>query len=87
MSLQSPEAQILLLERLVNIVRYCYSTWHETQDHSKWAIALDASNTLCISDINRMESQRNRGGGTVCFKHSALRNILYNSITSSADCN
>ena len=30
-------------------------SYHETKDHSKWAVALDKS-TLCIGDINRMVS-------------------------------
>jgi len=38
----------------------------ETQDHSKWGITATGS-TTCIGDINRMTSQRKRGGGTSCF--------------------
>jgi len=38
----------------------------ETKDHSKWAITTtSAPNTVCVGDINRMESQRKRGGGAV----------------------
>ena len=61
-------------------------TWTESQDHAKWAVALDSSNVACIGDINRMTSQEKRGGGTVCFSSSALSNALYNSITTSDTC-
>jgi hypothetical protein len=62
------------------------TTWTESQDHAKWAVALDNSNVACIGDINRMTSQEKRGGGTVCFESAALANALYNSVTSSDTC-
>ncbi len=51
-----------------------FSTKH---DHSKWAVSYPSSrsdrrlndvNYVCIGDINRMETQKKRGGGTVCFQ-------------------
>ena len=44
------------------------ATWDEGQDHSKWAVSTSgAKPTVCIGGVNRMLSQRKRGGGTVCF--------------------
>jgi deoxyribonuclease-2 len=40
--------------------------WKSYDDHSKWAIAPNAS-ALCIGDINRMTTQYERAGGAVCF--------------------
>lgn len=62
-------------------------TWKETQDHAKWAVPLDKSGWLCIGDINRMTSQRKRGGGAVCFKYLALSEVLYGSVQDSYYCN
>ena len=37
-------------------------------DHAKWAISMDEKRPyLCIGDINRMNTQLIRAGGTVCF--------------------
>jgi len=49
------------------------------KDHAKWAVAYseemtmpDAEKYVCIGDINRMETQKKRGGGTVCFVNQDL---------------
>jgi len=39
--------------------------WPETHRHAKWGITKD-SDWICVGDINRMISQRKRGGGTRC---------------------
>ena len=39
-------------------------------DHSKWGISLDSRRPfVCIGDINRMDTQMKRAGGTVCFEN------------------
>ncbi len=46
-----------------------------TQDHTKMAIAINATaqqNYFCIGDMNRMTSQWIRGGSATCFRHSAI---------------
>ncbi|RWS21211.1 plancitoxin-1-like protein, partial [Leptotrombidium deliense] len=45
--------------------------WLYTQDHAKWAVTTASiSPFVCIADINRMESQFKRGGGSLCFNDS-----------------
>ena len=37
-------------------------------DHAKWAVSTEGARPhVCVGDINRMESQKKRAGGTVCF--------------------
>jgi len=61
-----------------------------TKDHAKIGIATSYSKTdggyICVGDINRMESQRKRGGGTVCFVTKTLYKALASSVTSVEDC-
>jgi deoxyribonuclease-2 len=45
--------------------------WPETHDHAKWGITLH-NPWVCVGDINRMISQRKRGGGTIAFKNQIL---------------
>ena len=60
--------------------------WHFTQDHAKWAVGLQGDGLICIGDINRMMSQRNRGGGAICFRNRALSQGMFASINSTASC-
>ena len=39
-----------------------------------------------VCDINRMTTQRTRGGGCMCFKSAALANQLYNTVMDSYTC-
>ncbi len=46
-------------------------SWPETHDHAKWGVTKD-SDWVCVGDINRMVSQRMRGGGTIAFQDNKL---------------
>lgn len=59
--------------------------WSETNDHSKWAIALNNS-IVCIGDINRMTTQYSRGGGTACMSNSVLFKAFQNAVTGTDSC-
>ena len=48
-----------------------HMAWPETHDHAKWGITTH-SNWVCVGDINRMISQRKRGGGTIAFRNQIL---------------
>ncbi len=49
--------------------------WPETHDHAKWAVTLK-NDWVCVGDINRMISQRKRGGGTIAFQNATLWRAL-----------
>ncbi|XP_014224331.1 plancitoxin-1-like [Trichogramma pretiosum] len=45
-------------------------SFKSTHDHSKWAVSIDgksARSWVCVGDINRADTQFERGGGTVCL--------------------
>jgi len=52
--------------------------WPETHDHAKWGITLH-SDWICVGDINRMVTQRKRGGGTIAFQNEVLWKALSQS--------
>ena len=75
--------------------------WKETQDHSKWGVALPKTSSgtstgmgknepgiplVCIGDINRQASQNHRGGGTTCVIHEDLHGAFLSMITSFDKC-
>ncbi|WPV01541.1 deoxyribonuclease II family protein [Mucilaginibacter sp. cycad4] len=45
--------------------------WPETHDHAKWGVTLHTP-WVCVGDINRMISQRRRGGCTIAFQNQTL---------------
>uniref|UniRef100_A0AC35U7T2 Deoxyribonuclease II n=1 Tax=Rhabditophanes sp. KR3021 TaxID=114890 RepID=A0AC35U7T2_9BILA len=54
-----------------------------TKDHSKLAISSQITSPyVCIGDINRMTTQYERGGGTICFKNQFVWNS-YSKIPQS----
>ncbi|MBS1532679.1 MAG: deoxyribonuclease II family protein [Bacteroidetes bacterium] len=52
--------------------------WPESHDHAKWGITLHLP-WICVGDINRMISQRKRGGGTAAFQCQTLWSALSKS--------
>ncbi len=62
-------------------------TYEYTKDHSKFGVSTDSSKPwVCVGDINRMESQRKRGGGTACVKLPNLYAALSSIIATSNAC-
>ncbi|XP_011312558.1 plancitoxin-1 [Fopius arisanus] len=60
-----------------------------TKDHSKWAIGENHRNMLfyvCVGDVNRMRSQTERGGGTVCLQSRDLWRHYKNAIAEVEAC-
>lgn len=56
-------------------------------DHSKWAVSVDRSRPyICIGTINRMKSQLERGGGTVCLSDSELWTSFHSLVASYEAC-
>ena len=56
-------------------------------DHAKWAISLDSKQPyVCIGDINRMDTQKKRGGGTLCFLNPTVWKTFKNSIKVMEEC-
>lgn len=63
--------------------------YNSYDDHSKWAISTGSEEQgyVCMSDINRMESQFARNGGAVCFQDAGLWTALNSAIQSTdSDC-
>jgi len=56
-----------------------------TQDHSKWGVSIKGS-YACIGGINRMQSQRARGGGTMCFADADFWKSLSGVVASTEPC-
>ena len=49
--------------------------WPETQDHAEWGIT-KKNNWVVVGDINRMITQRKRGGGAIALQDPKLWNGL-----------
>ena len=67
------------------------------KDHSKWALSYnskskpnaplqDKDKYVCIGDINRMTTQKKRGGGTVCFQDKYAWKAFANIISAFEAC-
>ncbi|KAL3207999.1 hypothetical protein MRX96_039345 [Rhipicephalus microplus] len=55
------------------------------EDHSKWYITR-TSGVFCFSTLNRMLSQRKRGGEITCIKEKPLAKVFEKSIDKRSTC-
>ncbi len=64
-------------------------SWPYTKDHAKWGVAIKNNDNdkpwICIADMNRMESQKNRGGASLCFLEENLWKALVRAETAVQD--
>ncbi|CAN8002320.1 unnamed protein product [Ixodes hexagonus] len=60
-------------------------TFNTSEDHSKWAIAVDKS-TFCVGSMNRMESQFKRGGEALCFDNNLVNRMFMRSAIVNTGC-
>jgi deoxyribonuclease II len=79
-----PNSQYPVLN--INALKVGPFKWKDTEDHSKWGI-LDSSSFVCYGDMNRMVSQRTRGGGTVCMNIAGFYSLHRSLITGVDPCN
>lgn len=54
-------------------------------DHSKWCVTSGGGWT-CIADMNREESQMQRGGGAICTNDVAVGNAFSTMISEYEQC-
>jgi len=62
----------------VTIEKFSFASdlYYQTRNnHAKFALA-EQNNFVCPSDNNRATTQRNRGGGSLCFQHVPLYNFF-----------
>ncbi|XP_077551450.1 plancitoxin-1-like isoform X2 [Haemaphysalis longicornis] len=64
-------------------------TFDNSEDHSKWAVSFNRpgeADYVCIGSLNRMHSQLERGGETLCFRNAMLHTLLFTSVVSHDTC-
>lgn len=79
----------------INMIKVSFVNNHETgsfdykNDHSKWAMTEASSNLniVCIGDINRVESQFKRGGGTTCLSNPSVWKTFDHAVGGTDKCN
>jgi len=69
----------------VNSISVGSTDFSYSQDHSKWGISL-TGNVVCVGGINRMQSQRGRGGSTMCFTDKQLWTALDGAVAGADAC-
>ncbi len=58
--------------------------YHESQDHSKYAVSAGETQWTYVGDINNMKSQFKRGGGGLVFADPAIHGA-FNSLIHTSD--
>ncbi|GFR81437.1 deoxyribonuclease-2-alpha [Elysia marginata] len=56
------------------------------KDQSVVQMSSSSAEYACVGDINRMDSQFHRGGGTLCIQHSGVWKAFTNAIVSYQSC-
>jgi len=69
----------------VNSIKLDTESFSYTQDHSKWGVSEQPS-YVCVGGINRMQSQRQRGGDTICISKSSFWNALSSTVAGTDPC-
>ena len=68
--LSEADAGKFYIKNIYNIKLRNYSI-HVNKDHSKWAVSKNES-IVCFSNLNHVESHKNRGGLIICFEEKIL---------------
>nr|UOI85654.1 deoxyribonuclease 2-3 [Dugesia japonica] len=72
----------------IQAIKICGVNFKEYQDHSKWAVSSsNVTTATCIGDINRMNTQFFRGGGSLCIFQPNVWTAFYSAITEYEKCN
>lgn len=85
-----PEMLTIICEskyRVMNVLNLTFGKYQYTRDneHSKWAV-LEKKPVSCFSDLNRIASQKRRGGLSICITDTNLANIMRNGVKDFEDC-
>jgi len=64
-------------------------SWTGGSDHSKWAVSERGVGrpVTCFCDLNRMTSQKSRGGGCLCSSNRSLHEAFSSMIVETDSCN
>ena len=87
MDSQCPDNLALTTENVITIQIDEEISWERTYDHSKYCLSeKDQHNLVCFSDMNRMESQRNRGGAAFCLQKANVWKAMKKLVGKYEDC-
>ncbi|XP_054924006.1 plancitoxin-1-like isoform X2 [Dermacentor andersoni] len=62
-----------------------YAEFGSSEDHSKWCVAQEKG-IFCVSSLNRMNSQKKRGGEVTCLLDANLAQLFRSTIAESTKC-